>query len=111
MPAALTSGRWFTLTVAHQHANLKAFGRPTIPKFSGGSARVQRGEWAGPGRYLLLSYTQRCPRNCCDDAVFEVLSAADVAALAREAIRKHADLLRTARTPIAPATDGPNLGA
>lgn len=29
--------------------------------------RVQQFAWEGPGWYTFRTWTQRCPRNCCDD--------------------------------------------
>lgn len=105
MSESLTSGRWHTATTPEDHANLKRFGRPSPPTPIGSSARVQKGTWAGPGRYLVLSYSQPCPRGCCYDSVFEVLSSEDVASQAREVIRENADLLREAKRLIGAETN------
>lgn len=102
----IREARWFDVRTAAEHANLKQFGRPEPPTGIRVPARVQMGTWTGPGRYFVLSYTQRCPRNCCDDSVFEVIAACDVAQMVREVIREYAAVLREAKRPIAVA-DGP----
>lgn len=97
MSKRLQDGRWFDVTTKGQHDCLKRYGQLAQPPTTLGPARVQMGEWAGPGRYMLLSYTQPCPRGCCTDSVFEVRSAADVIADARDEMRELAGVLRTAR--------------
>jgi hypothetical protein len=89
-------GRWFDVATKEQHDCLKRYGALAPPRQPWG-ARVQIGEWAGPGRYLLLQYHQRCPRNCCDDDVNNVYSAAEVAEAVRDDIRELAGILREAR--------------
>lgn len=95
MRQALTDGRWFDVANEKEHANLAACGKLTYD--SGNFARVQMGKYAGPGRYLLLSYQQRCPRNCCYDSVHEVLSAQEVVEETKEQMRELADLLKRAK--------------
>jgi hypothetical protein len=108
VPRELTSGRWFDVTSAEQHANLKRFGQTPPPSPAYSQARVQMGTWTGPGRYFVLSYSQPCPRGCCYDSVYEVLTAEDVARAARETIREYASLLREARKSTTPAAAGPS---
>lgn len=92
------SGNWFTIQDEAQFNNLKAYGS-VAAKRNGRDffARVQRGEYTGPGKYMLLQYSQRCPRNCCDDAVNEVLSASDVQEYAKEQIIELAKILKEAK--------------
>jgi hypothetical protein len=58
---------------------------------------VRKGEWAGQGRYLLLEYSQPCPRGCCRDDVREVLASEEVIREASEVIRNLGVLIREAR--------------
>jgi hypothetical protein len=103
MRQALTDGRWFDVANEQQHNNLKRCGK--LAHDSMLSARVQRGKYTGPGRYLLLRYQQRCPRklsrhslpNCCYDGVFEVLSSQEVVDELKEQMRELAELLKKAR--------------
>jgi hypothetical protein len=97
MSRRLQNGRWFDVTTPAQHDCLKRFGQLAPPKPNLWSARVQMGAWVGPGRYMLLSYTQRCPRNCCDDSVHEVLTAEEVVAAVREDMQELANVLKEAR--------------
>jgi hypothetical protein len=60
-------------------------------------ARVQIGRYAGPGRYFVLRYEERCPRNCCDESVIEILTHDEVAVEVREEIIKLARILRAAK--------------
>jgi len=92
---ALTDGRWFDVANEQQFQNLKRCGRLTYEQFW--TARVQIGTYEGPGRYLLLSYQQKCPRGCCYDSVYEVLSADDVIKESKEQMREYADLLKQAK--------------
>ncbi len=91
----LVDGKWFTVQNEQQHENLKSCGRLTYDSFW--SARVRIGKYQGPGRYLVLSYQQRCPRNCCDDSVCEVIPAADITDMAKEKIKELVDLIKEAR--------------
>lgn len=93
---ALQQGRWFDVATKGQHDCLKRYGQLTPPSSPWG-ARVQMGEWKGPGRYMLLQYSQRCPRNCCDDVVNSVLTADEVIEDARNQMRELADILKEAR--------------
>lgn len=91
-----TGGQWFTLTTEAEHQTIKKYGRLDRP--SGWTMyRVQKGKWAGPGRYLLLSYEQPCPRGCCTDSVGELIPAAEVVEAIREQMRELAFALKVAR--------------
>ena len=95
MSQPLTEGRWFDVKNQKEHSSLKRYG-----KLEGNelwSARIQRGTYIGPGRYLLLSYEQRCPRNCCDDSVLELLTAQEVVDQCKEQMRELADTLKKAK--------------
>lgn len=94
---SLTAGRWFTVATKDQHDNLKRYGCLAPPKPNLWAARVQIGTWAGPGRYMVFQYTQRCPRNCCDDDVCKVIPADEVVAQVREEMRELASILKAAR--------------
>jgi len=79
----LTSGTWFDIKTERDFDQILRYGRLDNTFYR---ARVQRGGWEGPGQYNLLQYTQRCPRNCCDDTVNELLSKRVFDALANEKI-------------------------
>jgi hypothetical protein len=99
MSRKIQNGRWFTVETKGQHDCLKAYGKTVKSANSSDHfARVQKGAWAGPGKYMLLSYEQRCPRGCCYDSVYEVLSAADVADDAKDQMRDLAGILKQARS-------------
>jgi len=89
-------GRWFTLATKAEHDTVKRYGRLDRPP-GWTMARVQIGQWNGPGRYLLLSYQQPCPRGCCTDDVCELIPAADVVEAVREEMRELAAVLKVAR--------------
>jgi hypothetical protein len=91
----IKDGKWFNVASKEQHTNLKTCGRLEYNSFW--TSRVQIGEYLGPGRYMVLSYQQRCPRNCCDDSVHEVIPAANVVDMVKDEMRELADLLREAR--------------
>jgi hypothetical protein len=40
--------------------------------------RVRHNKFTQPGRYMILSYLQRCPRDCCYEDVCEIISIKDV---------------------------------
>lgn len=96
MSQRLQDGTWFTLLTAEQHAHTKRFGRPDAKDWLS-SARVQIGTWVGPGRYLVLQYTQRCPRNCCNDSVCELIPAAEVLERVRQEMIELANVRLAAR--------------
>lgn len=91
----IKNGKWFDVQNAEQHQNLKRCGSLEYREFF--VSRVQMGTYTGPGRYLVLSYQQRCPRNCCYDSVHEVIAACDVIQTAQEEIRELVDVIKTAR--------------
>lgn len=95
MRQPLSEGRWFAVQDEEQHKILKQFGQPDGHWRL--SARVQIGTYAGPGYYLVLQYSQPCPRGCCRDSVSEVLSAQDVASQVADQMRDLAGLLKRAR--------------
>jgi hypothetical protein len=97
MSQPLQDGRWFTVATKEQHDCLKRYGQLTVPPVLPMSARVQIGDWVGPGRYLLLRYSQRCPRNCCDDDVNNVCTVAEVLEAVREQMVELARVRRQAR--------------
>ncbi len=97
MSQRLQDGRWFDVKTEAQHTYLKRYGELKPPEPASGSYRVQYGKWSGPGKYLFLTYWQRCPRNCCDDSVGEVLSAQEVIEQTREEMRELAQVLKTAK--------------
>ena len=79
----LTSGQWFELLTEQQFNIIRTYGRYDTTFYH---ARVQIGKWQGPGKYKLFRYTQRCPRNCCDDNVNELLTKKEVIELENEQI-------------------------
>lgn len=95
MRQALTDGRWFDIKNEQEFNNVKRCGNLIYnPDWQ---SRVQMGTYAGPGRYLLLSYQERCPRNCCYDSVYELLSAQQVVIESKEQMRELAETLKKAR--------------
>lgn len=97
MSRRVQNGKWFYVATEEQHKSLKRYGKVVPPKPDIWSACVQIGEWVGPGKYMLMSYTQRCPRNCCDDSVFEVLTVNEVIELVRDEMRELAYVLKQAK--------------
>lgn len=95
MRQQLTDGRWVYAQTEQQFNNLRRCGKLTHDSMS--AASVQKGTFVGPGRYLLLEYEERCPRNCCELGVFELLSAQEVIEETKEQMREFAELLKTAR--------------
>lgn len=89
-------GRWFQVQTEEEHTWLKRFGLLADCQ-DRTAARVQKGEWEGPGKYLRMSYQQKCPRGCCYDSVNKVLSANDVASAVKEEMRALAQILKEAR--------------
>lgn len=96
MSKNLRFGKWFEVKTLKEHENLKKCG--SLQYNEHGFARVQRGDYVGPGRYMLLQYDQRCPRNCCYDNVHEVIPAKHVASIIASEIRELAEILKQART-------------
>ena len=95
MGSEIRDGEWFEVASESEHAMLLEYGRLTPT--TGLSARIHHGEYVGPGRYMVLRYWQRCPRNCCDDDVIRVLSATDVMSRVRNEMRELADILKAAK--------------
>lgn len=91
----LTSGTWFDIASEQEWKQVVAYGKKT-GDFA--PSRVRLGDYEGPGKYMLFRYTQRCPRNCCDDVVFELLSAPAVQREVRDEMRELAEVLKAART-------------
>lgn len=94
MSRNISNGSWFNIKTEAEHKQLKAYGSLTTAY---SQSRVQMGTFEGPGRYYLLSYSQRCPRGCCYDDVHELLSASDTAIEVREAMRDLAYILKSSR--------------
>lgn len=90
----ITGGRWVFARDAQEHENFKRYGQATVGDWS---ARVQKGTYAGPGNYLLLGYSQRCPRNCCYDDVYEMVPAAEVLEELKGEMSRLARLFKEAR--------------
>jgi hypothetical protein len=59
--------------------------------------RVKKGDWWGAGWYYVTKYSQRCPRNCCYDAVVETMTAAWRVDEVRDAMRELAEQLKDAK--------------
>lgn len=85
MSRELTSGTWSTVKNKAEHDKLTK------------GARVCRGEYVGPGKYLVLDYQERCPRNCCYDYVLEAIPATEVVDRIKEKILELADILKEAK--------------
>jgi hypothetical protein len=90
----LTRGTWFDIASEQEWKQVVAYGKKT-GDFA--ASRVRLGDYEGPGKYMLFRYTQRCPRNCCDDTVYELLSASAVQRVVREEIQELAGVLKEAR--------------
>lgn len=97
MKRDILNGLWCELTSKEQFAVLRCYGRLEKPALAP-MARIERGKWSGPGRYLLLTYEKRCPRNCCWDLVRELRSDAEVIAECRQKIRDLVQVIKTARS-------------
>ena len=95
MSRDLKDGRWFRVESEEQHKKLKSHG--TLDPKSTWTTDVQKGEYVGPGLYMVLRYSQRCPRNCCYESVYKVVPATEVADMAKEEIIKLAEILKKAR--------------
>jgi hypothetical protein len=92
---SLDSGEWFHITSPEQHKILQEYGSLDPENYS--FARIQIGNYNGPGKYMLIQYKQRCPRNCCYDDVNEVLTAQDVAYEIKKEIIRLAEILKEAK--------------
>jgi hypothetical protein len=68
-------------------------------------ARVQKIDWVGPGWYFIFKYTQKCPRGCCYDDVFEAKSLKKWKAELSEEIRNLEYRLRDVKELEEPYTD------
>lgn len=95
MKRSLQNGKWFELKSEEEHKQLKAYGSITPKDY--GFANVQIGVFNGPGRYMLLHYNQRCPRDCCYEDVNEVLTVADVAKEAKQEMLNYAKIAHEAQ--------------
>lgn len=94
MSKDLLSGEFVFIRDADRHTNYLRYGRRKLPD---DFARVQIGEYAGPGYYLELNYTQPCPRGCCRDSVRELIPAIEVCDLISDQMRQLAGFLKEAR--------------
>ena len=81
--------KWFDITSEEQFKQLLQDGGN-----KGSFARVQTGKYQGPGRYMLLQYSQRCPRGCCYDNVNELLSAEEARSEVEEQMRDLENILQ-----------------
>ena len=61
------------------------------------SYRIKHIHWKVPGWYWVETYTQRCPRNCCDDNVIEFTYASVRATDIAHEIKELAESLKEAR--------------
>ena len=95
MSAEIKEGRWVRIASEVEHQRLKSHG--TLKTDSDWTADVQKGKYAGPGLYMLFNYSQRCPRGCCYDSVYEVMPADEVAEMAKSDMIELAEILQTAR--------------
>ena len=93
---SLVAGRWFEIGSDAQFLNVSRYGE-LVPRVMESASRVRKGDYVGPGRYLLLVYEQPCPRGCCDDLVRELIPAGQVVDEVREEMRELAGVLRRAR--------------
>ncbi len=91
----LKKGRWFRVTSEEQHKRLKSHG--TLDEKSSWTADIQKGKYVGPGLYMVLNYSQRCPRNCCYDSVYEVVPSSEVAEMVKAEMIELAEILKRAR--------------
>ncbi len=84
---AITEGTWTTFSTVEQPSERAHYY----------ACRVHKIDWKGPGRYVVLRYSQKCPRGCCYDGVYEIVPAAAVVEEVREEMRRLASLLKEAR--------------
>lgn len=95
MKRDILQGRWWNIQSQNEFDLVLKYGQLT--KFWEYTVRVHRGDYIGPGKYLLLRYSQRCPRNCCYDSVYELLSSRDVVEECKDKMGDLANLLKKAR--------------
>lgn len=94
----LNEGTWHNITSEAEYMNVRRWGKTKPTKSDMYSAfRVQKGKYAGPGRYLQLRYEQPCPRGCCYDSVGELLTAAEVIEQVKEEMRDLTYVLKRAK--------------
>ncbi len=63
----------------------------------GGYRVVMKDVWKGDDNYYLREYTQRCPKGCCYDNVFELSSVEEEISELKEQMRDLANRLKEAR--------------
>ena len=96
MSKNFSEGKWINLT------STKEAEERAKKANSGSQADVWKikNNWTGPGKYMELVYQQRCPRGCCYDCAYEIVSADEVAAEVAREIRDLAEILKAARTKV-----------
>jgi len=94
MRPQLTQGKWFRIKDEAEFDDIQRYGEYGRV-FS--SADVQKGSWCGPGKYMFLSYSQKCPRGCCYDDVHELLTPSEVVDEIESKIGDLAAVLNTAK--------------
>lgn len=96
MDRNILNGQWFEVASEDSFNNLQR-GSSIAARDSTYSVLCRRGDYSGPGRYLLLSYTEPCPRGCCEDSVYEVISAEDIIEECKNLIKEYVDVIKTSR--------------
>jgi hypothetical protein len=89
MSSDLLSGRWHEVASEDEFNNLLTYAT-THPDERDKCDRgvVSKGTYDGPGKYLVMSYSQPCPKGCCHDWGYQALSQLDVRIEAREQVDK-----------------------
>lgn len=99
MKRDITEGEWIVIRSEYEHGKILSYGKLDA-KNTDNFARVQIGKFTGPGYYLILSYQERCPRNCCYDSVREIIDSKGVALEVKEKITELAGILKNARKAV-----------
>jgi len=90
----ILDGCWYDVKTFGQHEAIKEYGNRWDYTGYKTMSRVQIGNWQGEGRYLLLTYQQRCPRNCCYDNVHELISTKEVREEIKDQMKQLASVLK-----------------
>lgn len=59
--------------------------------------RIKIGKFIGPDYYVVLQYSKPCPRGCCSDHVFEILTKEEYIRELKDKIKTYCDALKEIR--------------
>lgn len=97
MSRDIIDGKWFEITSQFDFDEILQYGDLGRDS-SWMSARVQKGKFVGSGKYMLLKYTQPCPKHCCRDKVHELLTQEEVASELKSKIDELTEILAEAES-------------